>query len=77
MLYPMTTTNQRESIMRVLDGKVRIFRGDETRQLDASGHPADPEKYYYEPADYDGDALWSIGYGCYGDAYHAAGCEYC
>lgn len=55
--------------------KVRIFRGDETNQLDSDGHRADPEKWYYEPSDYEGDVLWSRGYGSRADAYHAAGCS--
>jgi hypothetical protein len=64
--------------VRFENEKVRIFRGDATRQLDASGpvgRPADPEKYYYEPADYDGDTLWGRGYYSYAEAYHAAGCS--
>jgi hypothetical protein len=54
---------------------VRIFRGYETRQIDSSGHPADHEKWYYEPSDYEGDVLWSRGYGSRAEAYHAAGCS--
>jgi hypothetical protein len=63
--------------MKTIKG-IRFFRGDETRQVDSSGPiptKADPEKWYYEPADYEGDVLWSQGYGCYADAYHAAGCS--
>lgn len=55
--------------------KVRVFRGDTTRQVDDSGPsatPADPEKWYYEPRDYEGDMLWSRGYDSYAEAYHAA-----
>jgi hypothetical protein len=54
---------------------VRIFRGDETKQVTGDSVPrqADPEKYYYEPSDYDGDVLWSIGYDSYAAAYHACG----
>ncbi|TAK10609.1 MAG: hypothetical protein EPO32_14865 [Anaerolineae bacterium] len=52
---------------------VRLFRGDETKQLQYDGRPADPELWYFEPADYDGDVLWSKGYRCRADAYHASG----
>jgi hypothetical protein len=52
---------------------VRIFRGDATRQRQYNGEPADPELWYYEPSDYDGDVVWSTGYGSYADAYHACG----
>jgi hypothetical protein len=55
---------------------VRLFRGDETKQVDSSGpvpSKADPEKWYYEPADYEGDVLWSKGYGSRAEAYHASG----
>lgn len=54
-------------------GNVRLFRGDATKQLDASGQRADAEKWYYEPRDYEGDMLWSAGYGSYAEAYHASG----
>lgn len=58
------------------NSKVRIFRGDETKQINGTdGSKADPEKWYYEPADYDGDVLWSQGYGSRAEAYHAAGCS--
>jgi hypothetical protein len=55
--------------------KVRIFRGDETKQICSDGTRADPELWYYEPADYEGDVLWSKGYGSRAEAYHAAGCS--
>lgn len=54
-------------------GGVRIFRGDETGQLGHDAKPADPEKYYYEPLDYDGDVLWSVGHGSFADALSASG----
>lgn len=52
---------------------VRIFRGDDTGQVDLLGNRADPKKWYYEPADYEGDVLWSAGYYSRANAYHAAG----
>jgi len=36
-----------------------IFKGNETRQLDIHGKPARQDSWYYEPADYEGDILWS------------------
>ncbi len=54
-------------------GKVRLFRGDATQQLAHDGAKADPELWYYEPADYEGDTLWSKGHGSRAEAYHAAG----
>ncbi len=54
-------------------GKVRLFRGTETQQLQSDGAKADPELWYYEPSDYEGDVLWSKGHGSRADAYHAAG----
>lgn len=52
---------------------VRLFRGDATEQLQHDGRKADPELWYWEPVDYEGDVLWSKGHGCRADAYHAAG----
>jgi hypothetical protein len=51
----------------------RLFRGDETAQLQYDGRKADPELWYWEPDDYEGDVLWSKGYGSRAEAYHAAG----
>ncbi|MEO7035598.1 MAG: hypothetical protein ABI548_16860 [Polyangiaceae bacterium] len=56
-----------------VEAKVRIFRGDSTKQLRHDGTPADPELWYYEPADYEGDVLWSRGYGSRAEAYQASG----
>lgn len=53
--------------------KCRVFRGDETGQLRFDGKPADPERWYYEPVDYDGDVLWSRGYESRADAEWACG----
>lgn len=41
---------------------VRVFRGSETQQLDVSGSPAQPQSWYCEPSDYEGDVLWSEAY---------------
>lgn len=41
----------------------RLFQGKDTRQID--GHttqPAEPDGWYYEPSDYEGDTLWSPPY---------------
>jgi hypothetical protein len=54
-------------------GGVRIVRGDETGQVSHDGRPADPEKYYYEPLDYDGDMLWSTAYDSEAAALAASG----
>lgn len=58
--------------MEIIKG-VRLFRGDETEQRDYRGAKADPEKWYYEPSDYEGDVLWSLGYGSRADAYRVSG----
>jgi len=42
--------------------KVRVFRGDETRQVTHDGRPAHPTSWYWEPADYVGDVLWSVAH---------------
>lgn len=52
---------------------VRIFRGSETKQID--GHtckPAHNGLFYYEPANYDGDVLYSTGHVLLVDACKAA-----
>jgi len=55
-----------------VDG-IRFFRGSDTKQVDATTlQPADPEYWYYEPDDYDGDVLWSYGYRRYDAACDAA-----
>ena len=38
---------------------VRVFRAEDTRQVDAQGRPAVSGAWYWEPTDYDGDVLWS------------------
>ena len=51
----------------------QIFQGKETTQV--AGHlarPAQPEAWYYEPADYAGDLLWSLPYRIRDEAEHAA-----
>lgn len=54
-------------------GDLRIFRGDETLQVQADdGIPAIPTLWYWEPADYDGDVLWSDGYETEAEAQRAA-----
>lgn len=41
---------------------IRVFSGADTNQVDAvTGQRANPELWYWEPADYDGDVLWSDG----------------
>lgn len=42
--------------------KYRIFKGSETSQVHYCGESINSEAWYYEPIDYDGDILWSIGY---------------
>lgn len=37
----------------------RVFRGNETKQVDINGWKAIPEFWYVEPYDYTGDILWS------------------
>lgn len=40
----------------------RVFQGKETLQRAWDNRKASPELWYWEPADYDGDVLWSEGY---------------
>jgi hypothetical protein len=68
------TSDDSWAIWSHTDYGVRIFRGDATKQLSYEGEKADPEKWYYEPSDYEGGTLWSIGYGSRSEAYQAAGC---
>ena len=43
--------------------KTRFFRGSDTDQVcGITGEKAEPESWYYEPADYEGDVLWSFPY---------------
>ena len=51
---------------------VRVFPGHATRQVTTIGRPADAEKFYFEPADYDGDVLFSMSYTTETDALAAA-----
>ncbi len=52
----------------------RVFKGSETNQIDGcTGEPADPELWYYEPTDYEGDVLWSEGYETRSECEIAAG----
>lgn len=50
----------------------RIFRGSETKQLTAFRKPASPDAWYFEPSDYDGDMLWSMGHATEHEAQEAA-----
>ena len=41
-------------------GTFRVFKGENTRQIDGVSHqPARPGFWYFEPLDYAGDVLWS------------------
>ena len=52
---------------------VRVFRGSTTQQVCGdSGRPAAPEGWYWEPADYEGDTLWSPPYRTQFLAWHEA-----
>jgi hypothetical protein len=62
--------------MRVINN-IRLFRGDETNQLRYDGNKADPELWYFEPINYDGDVLFSKGYHSYAELYHAIGLSTC
>lgn len=55
----------------------RIFQGSTIWHLDGhSGSPADPQAWYYEPHDYAGDALYSLGHFSREDAIAAAEAEF-
>lgn len=50
-----------------------FFQGATTKQVDGhTGAKAQPDAWYYEPADYDGDTLWSKPYATRSDAEEAA-----
>ena len=54
----------------------RFFQGASTRQVDGhTGRPADPQAWYYEPADYEGDVLYSAPYATRAEAEDAAARE--
>lgn len=51
----------------------RLFQGRDTRQIDGvSGHPAQTDAWYWEPADYEGDTLWSEAFATREEAAQAA-----
>ncbi len=50
----------------------RIFPGHVTRQVTIDGRPALTDRWYWEPASYEGDVLWSIGYATRDEAEAAA-----
>lgn len=59
-----------------MDRTYRIFRGGETKQIDGvTSRKANPEAWYYEPADYEGDVLWSRAFATEDEARAAAASE--
>lgn len=51
----------------------RVFQGKTTRQIDGhTTHEAEPEGWYYEPSDYEGDVLYSEPYATEEEARTAA-----
>lgn len=52
---------------------IRVFQGSATKQIDTNGAHANQALWYWEPADYDGDLLWSDGYPTREAAVQAAG----
>lgn len=38
----------------------RFFLGHESKQVQPNGEPIDPDAWYFEPVDYNGDVVWSI-----------------
>lgn len=62
-----------EYIMIEIIRGVKLFRGDTTDQVDSNGDRADTEKWYYQPVDYNGSMLWSLGYNSKALAYQASG----
>lgn len=51
----------------------RFFRGRDTAQTCGfSGKPALPDKWYFEPLDYEGGSLWSSPYGSFEEARDAS-----
>ena len=38
--------------------ETRVFQGHESRQVTPDGRPLDADRWYYEPADYEGDVMW-------------------
>lgn len=50
----------------------RVFRGRESRQLNAYGNALDPHAWYYEPSDYEGDVVFDTGFATRAEAERAA-----
>ncbi len=51
----------------------RVFQGDDTKQIcGVTGASAAPDQFYFEPADYEGDTLWSVNFDTYEQAEAAA-----
>lgn len=40
----------------------RVFQGKDTKQVYHSRMPVEADRWFYEPADYDGDVIWE-GFG--------------
>ena len=54
----------------------RVFQGRETRQVEGvSGKSPEPLKWFYEPADYEGDTLYSKAFDTQDEAIDAAHAE--
>ena len=55
----------------------RLFQGKTTQRVDShTRRAADPEAWYYEPLDYEGDVLYSEGYPTADTARAAADAEF-
>lgn len=54
---------RKNGAMEKISTECRIFLGSETNQINGiGGKPAHPGMWYWEPTDYDGDVLWSVGF---------------
>jgi len=50
------------------NGDFKYFRGRESYKLTTEGKRLESDKWYFEPADYEGDAVYSDGFDTLRDA---------
>lgn len=50
----------------------RVFQGKDTKQIYYDRRPAQPNHWFYEPEDYEGDVIWGYAYLSKEEAIEAA-----
>lgn len=71
MITSIETTSQ-GFILHPAGVRFKFFTGNMTKRVDFNGKNAIDHLWYYEPLDYEGDVLWSIGYATLNDCLDAA-----